>query len=366
MNVALNKEVTATNNGVGEINLTLGFWSTDYLTDGIVGDFDNNINADRLGWYAACPVSTGAPVVDMEIEIDLDGLFDITKVSLVPMLFVLGSNFISDYTISVSADGTNWKEITNETGVANVTSPKEYACSETAAYVLLHVTKLSSLADAGSFYGGLGEIEVYGTPAETVTPGETGDQPGDEPGTLSTLHGASFDSFYVNDTLNFGGADGSASDVLDAHERKVDGSDGSVKTVRFRGWIGFEEELETFGYMINGKFTAGEFAADTEPAVTQDANGGRYAKRFDIIVPVADLTGSNEIKAAVKLVSGAIVAIDENVTANGAGTTPNTTLTYIGLAEQNVQTGDAGVAMFAVVLVAAMGAAVVLLKKKAF
>ena len=366
-NVALNKEVTATNNGAGEINVTLGFWSYEYLTDGLVPVFGdtNDPNQDRLGWYAGVPASDPERTADMDIEIDLDGVFDITKIVLQPQTFLLGSNFISDYTISVSTDENNWKEVVSEKDVAGVYEAKVYSCSETAAYVLLHVTKLSATADANYFYGGLAEIEVYGTAhKEDETPVVT-----DEPADGAVLHGASFDSFYVNDVLNFGGDDGSASAVLDAHDRKVDGSDGSVQTLRFRGWIGFESELDTFGYMINGKFTAGNFTVEPESAVVADSNGGRYAKRFDITVPVADLTGSNEIKAAVKLANGQVVAIDENVKANGAGTTPNTTVTYIGVApsdEPAPQTGDAAIAMFAVVLVAAMGAAVVFSKKRAF
>lgn len=145
------------------------------------------------------------------------------------------------------------------------------------------------------------------------------------------LHGASFDTLYVNDTMNFGEADGAASDKLDAHGRKVDGSDGSVKTIRFRGWIGFEEEIAEFGYRIGNKAPVfGDFKISAEDIVKLDENGGALASRFDITVPVEGLTGENTIVAVVKLASGTIVAIDENVKANGAGTTPNTQLTFVG------------------------------------
>ncbi len=187
----------------------------------------------------------------------------------------------------------------------------------------------------------------------------------DTPATY-TLHGASFDTIFVNDVMNFGQGDGAASDKLDGVNRTVDGSDGSVQTIRLRGWIGFESEIDQLGYQINGKNTFGDYKVTPEAAVVDPANGGRYATRFDMTIDVSELKGTNAIVAVAKLADGTVVKIDENITANGAGTTPNTSFTYIGPADENAQTGDMTVAMFAVIAVLALGAAVVFAKKRSF
>ncbi len=207
------------------------------------------------------------------------------------------------------------------------------------------------------------EFTIKGQPA----PEET--QPVTEPETQPAnyeLHGASFDTIYVNDVMNFGQDDGAASDKLDGVGRTIDGSDGSVQTIRIRGWIGFESEIDELGYQINGKNTFGDYKVAPEAAVTDPANGGQYATRFDMTIDVSNLKGTNKIVAVAKLADGTIVKIDENVSANGAGTTPNTSFTYIGPADENAQTGDMTVAMFAVIAVLALGAAVVFAKKRAF
>ncbi len=189
--------------------------------------------------------------------------------------------------------------------------------------------------------------------------------PGGETGSFQ-LHGASFDTIYVNDVMNFGQDDGAASDKLDGVGRTIDGSDGSVQTIRIRGWIGFESEIDELGYQINGKNTFGDYKVAPEAAVTDPANGGQYATRFDMTIDVSNLKGTNKIVAVAKLADGTIVKIDENVSANGAGTTPNTSFTYVGPAEENVTTGDMTVAMFAVLAVLALGAVAVFAKKRAF
>ncbi|MBR7062121.1 MAG: LPXTG cell wall anchor domain-containing protein, partial [Clostridia bacterium] len=76
-----------------------------------------------------------------------------------------------------------------------------------------------------------------------------------------------------------------------------------------------------------------------------------------------------------KLADGTVVKIDESVKHNGEGTTPNTSFTFIGVpddtqpttgGEEVPKTGDATVAMFAVLAVLAMGAVVVFAKKRSF
>ena len=200
-------------------------------------------------------------------------------------------------------------------------------------------------------------------------------------------HGASFDSFFVNDVLNFNEGDGAASSHLDNHDRTVDGSDGSVTTIILRGWIGFEGQgIDQFGYKVGdadpvfadgNKEERGDIGAIRDPG-----NGGEFADAFKIVIDTSEIKGTKTIVAAAKLADGTIVIINEDIPKNGAGTTPNTSFTFIGVEDEqpttepetqvptepetNTQTGDFTVAMFAVIAVLAMGAAVVFMKKRSF
>ncbi|MBO7406640.1 MAG: LPXTG cell wall anchor domain-containing protein [Clostridia bacterium] len=189
----------------------------------------------------------------------------------------------------------------------------------------------------------------------------------------ATVVNSSFDSFYVNDTLNFGEGDGNASGKLDNHDRTVDGSDGSISRLVIRGWIGFADEIESFGYKIgDAEPVLGEFKTATEAGVL--AAGGAFASRFEIVIDPSNIVNEKTIVAVVKLLnSDDIVIMDENY--GGA----NTSFTYIGASGEEPpvtqpttqpatqpQTGDAAVAMIAVLAVLAMGAAVVFAKKRSF
>ena len=207
---------------------------------------------------------------------------------------------------------------------------------------------------------------------DSTEPGtEPETQPGTEPAADYTYKNASFDSCYVDDLLNFGivfdgepNSDGHASEKLDQKNRTVEDPDGNVKKLVLRGWIGFEEEIESFGYQLNGKNVFGDFAAATEDAVK--GAGGPNASRFQIEIDATQLKGTNKIVAIVKLANGVVVKIDESLEATGPATPPNTSFTFAGVAEEVPATGDMTVAMFAVIAVLAMGAAVVFMKKRAF
>ena len=512
-NVALNKPVIGEIEGNGTLEITLGFWKLEYLTDGVVPEFPGSENQDRLGWYSG----NATRDVDMTVTIDLEDLYDLSRVYIVPQKFIQGTSFPSSYTVEISADGSNWTKVGEENDLEGVREEAmTYGFNATAAqYVKFHMTLLSTITDGSLYYGGLGEIEAYGVKhveaglrdfdsakgdklsydqilvngtqiangndaviaAKALIDGSDGSvsnismhgwfgnanskvasygyiiddaepvygdfaataeqavidaggdsrytvtvdvselqdgaehviwvvaklengaivklnrydnrgqdngkdrevyvnytapaaQPATEPAGEYTYNNASFDSFYVNDVLNFGKPDGAASEKLDEVERTVDGSDGSVTRLALRGWIGFAEEIESFGYQINGENVFGDFAADTEQAV-KDA-GGANASRFHIEIDASALKGTNNIVAIVKLANGAVVKLDETLVATGPATPPNTSFTFIGVpatepaTEDVPQTGDAAVAMFAVIAVLAMGAAVVFVKKRAF
>ena len=198
-----------------------------------------------------------------------------------------------------------------------------------------------------------------------------------------TVKGSSFDTLIVNDVINFnepsenGMIDGEASKKLDLHNRTVDGSDGSVTTITLRGWVGFDKAIDQFGVKINDTVTYDDgFKAETGQDVINA--GGEFASRFAINVDPTTLTGTNRIVAVVKLANGVVVELDGQEHENGAGKTANTGFTYVGVAggenpgenpggtEQPPVTGDATVSIFAIIVVLALCAALVLSKKRSF
>ena len=84
-NVAFEKEVIGEIEGEGTLELTLGFWALEYLTDGMVPAFPSD-DQDRLGWYCAAPGRD----VDITVTIDLDGEFDCSRIYLFPQKFLDG------------------------------------------------------------------------------------------------------------------------------------------------------------------------------------------------------------------------------------------------------------------------------------
>lgn len=194
-----------------------------------------------------------------------------------------------------------------------------------------------------------------------------------------TVKGSSFDTLIVNDVMNFnepsenGMIDGEASKKLDLHNRTVDGSDGSVTTITLRGWVGFDKAIDQFGVKINDTVTYDDgFKAETGQDVINA--GGEFASRFAINVDPTTLTGTNRIVAVVKLANGVVVELDGQEHENGAGKTANTGFSYVGVAggenpggtEQPPVTGDATVSIFAIIVVLALCAALVLSKKRSF
>ncbi|MBR5005538.1 MAG: LamG domain-containing protein [Clostridia bacterium] len=203
-----------------------------------------------------------------------------------------------------------------------------------------------------------------------------------------TVKGSSFDTLIVNDVMNFnepsenGMIDGEASKKLDLHNRTVDGSDGSVTSLLVRGWIGFDKEIEQFGIKIGDQITySDEYRAQTGQDVLNA--GGQYASRWQVSIDPSTLTGTNRIVVVVKLVNGIVVELDGQEHENGAGRTVNTSFTYIAASAGEdpgenpggtedpgtvvpPSTGDATVSIFAIVVVLALCAALVMMKKRVF
>jgi|GEM_PF-2381191 len=153
-----------------------------------------------------------------------------------------------------------------------------------------------------------------------------GEAPSVNPG--YTFRNASYDTLYVNGIAANSG--GNASVWFDANlpTRTIERTFNVFKTIGFKGWIGFEEEIQAFGYQINDEEPVwGDFAVATEDAVKWDVFGGKNAMRFYIEVPVKELSGVNTIVAVVR-VNGKTVKIDGSLV-NVSLPSPDTTVTYI-------------------------------------
>lgn len=124
----------------------------------------------------------------------------------------------------------------------------------------------------------------------------------------------SFDTFYVNGSMYFP-EDGGAGDKLTAQNNTLTfGAEDAHDSLALRGWIGFDQAIDSFGYFIdNYTMVYGEFKTATEDGVL--AAGGANASRFQIDVPLADLeAGVHMIGFVAKLADGTVVRLRENLT----------------------------------------------------
>ncbi len=200
--------------------------------------------------------------------------------------------------------------------------------------------------------------------AQPATEPET--QPATEPaGGLRDFDAGKGDLMSYDQILVNGAEIANGNDAVIAAKALVDGSDGSVQTIAMHGWFGNKNaKIDSFGYMIDDKAPVfGDFKVDAEQAVI-DA-GGEY--RYTITVDVSGITDgkTHKIQAVVKLENGDIVKMNRNADGKDRDA-------YVNYKAQLIQeetqpaTGDVTVAMFAVIAVLAMGAAVVFMKKRAF
>ncbi|MBQ2306234.1 MAG: LPXTG cell wall anchor domain-containing protein [Clostridia bacterium] len=185
----------------------------------------------------------------------------------------------------------------------------------------------------------------------------------------------SYDQILVN-----GAEIANGNDAVIANKKLVDGSDGSVSTIALHGWFGnANAKIASYGYTIDGgEPVYGDFAVAAE----QDVINAGGESRYTVTVDVSGLQDGAEhtIWVVVKLDNGDIVKLNRydnrgqeggkdrevyvNYKAPLTETPPETQPTTGG--EEVPKTGDATVAMFAVLAVLAMGAAVVFAKKRSF
>ena len=88
----------------------------------------------------------------------------------------------------------------------------------------------------------------------------------------------------------------------------------SFESVMFRGWIGFDQEIETFGYLIEGEEPVldqyqATYCPATEDAVKEAGNGGQYGRRYAVTIPITK-AGLYDVFVVAKLADGRIVKLN--------------------------------------------------------
>ncbi|MBP5312998.1 MAG: discoidin domain-containing protein [Clostridia bacterium] len=155
---------TAADNVVAKATATQ-FWLDEFLVDGIAPVFDG-ATVVPLGTYYAFT----NPDVDLNYYIDLQGIYDLSSVTLYQQGFLI-EGFPTAYTISSSLDGVNWTVIAD---VEDHVIPNKawyysdsFATGNRARYVRLQCTE-ASLGPDGLYYVVLGEMAVRGTKVADV------------------------------------------------------------------------------------------------------------------------------------------------------------------------------------------------------
>ena len=112
------------------------------------------------------------------------------------------------------------------------------------------------------------------------------------------LRGFAFDMLTKDGTAIY--TDGGIVKKLEADGNRITVAKGT-KTIRMYGWIGFETELDKFGWAIDGKeVIATEPSPNPHPAIT--SSGGEHARRFDVFADVSGLeVGEHTLELLVRI-----------------------------------------------------------------
>lgn len=151
------------------------------------------------------------------------------------------------------------------------------------------------------------------SPGETTAPGET--TPGTSNPADAKLVSKSYEVFFVNGK-NFFTASAKADTQLIEVGHTVTTPEGEpCESVALRGWIGFNQSVDKFGYAIDGGETVyvDEFKATVEEALLQIA--GEHASRFVITADTTGLeAGEHKVVFFAFLESGAEIAFYNELT----------------------------------------------------
>ncbi|NLN03282.1 MAG: discoidin domain-containing protein [Clostridiaceae bacterium] len=148
----------------------LAFFSADYLTDGEAPVWDGVSQDTPLCWYGASATQD----THITITVDLENLYALKKIVLVPTSFLNGMNMPTDFKVLVSKDESDWVTVGEVTGRSGATSENfVYEFEEEARFIMVSITKMSSVKDDNFYYSGIAEIEAYGDLLTTPSPEPT-------------------------------------------------------------------------------------------------------------------------------------------------------------------------------------------------
>ena len=165
-NLALNKPVTEI---LTNANAMATYWDVSYLTDGVTVENTGRdagtgqLEGNHDSWYVA---HEGAEL-EASAVIDLEAVYNICRVELLPGFHFNGEVFPEGYDIYVSEDNATWTLVYSETGRSpgSATHAQVVEFEKVSArYVKVTITKARDVVgDGAAVYAGIGDIEVYDT-----------------------------------------------------------------------------------------------------------------------------------------------------------------------------------------------------------
>ena len=150
--------------------------------------------------------------------------------------------------------------------------------------------------------------------------------------------------------------------------------------MKFWGWFAADQAIVKVGYAIDDEaFFNGMSYLDPGPEAgivkhlkdnlgftEEEAN---YSRRYTVTLPFINYTGTHNVGVAVELADGTVLVLNDTVIPVSGAEESEVTTEYVtdtdDTPETNTPTGDVSMAMFAVIVVLAAGA-VVLMKRRAF
>lgn len=160
--------------------------------------------------------------------------------------------------------------------------------------------------------------------------GETGTEPSVKPippvnyAPVASL----IDGFTLNDQPYFG-ASGNVSELLTAAGNRITVDElTDAVSLCLSGWIGFEQAIDSFGYQVDSEASVlGNFSCPADESIL--TQGGQYAQRFSILVPLFNLKpGSHTVSFVARLSDGTVVRVHDEITVMLEGLTVNTGIPF--------------------------------------
>ncbi len=244
-----------------------------------------------------------------EIVYDLKTASAFNRVDIYPLLGSFAA-FPQAISVWVSEDGESYRKVAERTDISLDDWSSITFETVTARYIRFSI---DAMAGFGKPLAAIGEIELYADngnlppmssfetqeeelpPEVVLTPAQAG------------AAGIAYDAVMIDGEMK---VNGSAAPWLDGQNNTVNATERLI----FFGWAGFGQPIDAFGYQLDSEapvWSSG-FASSAESAVL--AAGGAHAARFQISVPLSDLSGSHTLTFLIKLEDGTLVLLHKPLT----------------------------------------------------